>query len=339
MAVSIAQCAKQRDLVLFAGAGVSAERPSALPGWKALNAAIVRVLRKRLEDFLHRDAWLAQVVERIDDARRANRFPPEYQAQLIEEMCGERYFHALQALDVNAINAGHDAIAALAAGGALKAVVTTNFDRLIERALDRRSVPYTVAHDDAGFPDLGQRLRAKEDLPLAVIKIHGSVSFAGSMIDTLKQRNRGRARALVDCLDTVHLSYWVYVGFSAADLETDKGYLGLVAGAARSAGAVYVAYPGSPKLGPGAQMLMNAFGDRGSTVIAPVAEYLADICCALDLRPPQPIPSDTALGRIRSAAFRLGYESELSGSGTLPGGRSRSDWGCRVRSTRSGPPR
>ena len=38
----------------------------------------------------------------------------------------------------------------------------------------------------------------------------------------------------------------MYAGFSAADLDDDEGYLGLVAGAARSPGAIYIAFPGCP---------------------------------------------------------------------------------------------
>jgi hypothetical protein len=177
----------------------------------------------------------------IDAMRTAGRVPPDYQAQLIEEMCGDRYFRALQSLDVDTINAGHDGIAALAAAGALKAVVTTNFDQLIERALDKRGVNYAVAKDDVGYVKMLQRLApSRERGPLPVLKIHGSVTDPKSMIDTLKQRKLGRSRNLQQCLDVLQSGYWVYLGFSAADLETDKSYLGLVAGAARSAGASLV---------------------------------------------------------------------------------------------------
>jgi len=57
-------------------------------------------------------------------------------------------------------------IAALAAAGVVRAIVTTNFDRLIERALEQHGVAYEVAYDDDGFAKLGQRLRdSSEDRP------------------------------------------------------------------------------------------------------------------------------------------------------------------------------
>src|SRR5262245_20324352 len=129
--------ARQGNVVVMAGAGVSAGKPSSLPGWKPLNASIIQVLSQRLESALDRTNWLTDAVSLVDAARSADRFPPEYQAQLIEEMCGERYFRGLQALDIDVINASHEGIAALADAGCIKAVVTTNFDRLIEYAFQR----------------------------------------------------------------------------------------------------------------------------------------------------------------------------------------------------------
>jgi len=256
------------NIVILAGAGVSAGWPSAVPAWKALNRLIVHALCDRLESGLRRPDWLSQIRALIDQQRDADRFPPEYQAQLIEEMCGERYFRALQALDIDLVNSAHDAIAALAATGRVRAIVTTNFDRLIELALERRGVAHGVAYDDAGFTNLG----AAGALP--VIKIHGSVSNHLSMIDTLKQRRRGRSAALQQCLAPLHSGYWIYAGFSAADLEGNPDYLGLRQGAERSAGATYLAFPGNPGLGAGAKLLMAAHGDRGEVVVTDVAQHL-----------------------------------------------------------------
>jgi hypothetical protein len=325
----LAVFAKQCELVVMAGAGLSAGNPSALPDWYATDAAIGHVLFRRVWSlwfpadavdglypeggpFKIDDVDLAPI---IDTMRTAGRFPPDYQAQVIQEMCGDRYFRALQALDVDAINAGHDGIAALAAAGALKAVVTTNFDRLIELALEKRGVKHIVAKDDKGYVEMSQRLKSRGPDPLPVLKIHGSVTDHRSMIDTLKQRKLGRSRKLQECMDALQSSYWVYLGFSAADLETDQNYLGLVAGAARSAGATYVAYPRNADFGKqtkmsgkdeqkemlrkGAQLLMNAHGERGQVVEGYVAVFLENVCQALGVAGPDPIPDDVALGPVQ----------------------------------------
>lgn len=289
----------------MAGAGVSAGNPSALPGWNALNSAIIRALRGRLESALGRPNWLIHLDSFLEAERTANRFPPEYQAQLIEEMSGERYFRALQALDVEEINSAHDGIATLAAAGALRAVVTTNFDCLIERALQARSVRYDVGFDGPGFVTMEARLRNEQEVPLQVIKIHGSVEAHLSMIDTLKQRKLGRSRSLQACLNTLQPGYWLFLGFSAADLEGDEHYLGLISGAARGIGATYITRPkqpnpsGPPKLSKGAELLMQAYGDRGEVVVADIAVYLADVCSAIGAPKPTVIAGDEQLGLAR----------------------------------------
>jgi len=302
--------ARRGEAVVMAGAGVSAGKPSALPGWKPTNAAIAQALCRRLESSINRPDWLAQLMPVLDAERGADRFPPDYQAQLIEEMCGDRYFRALQALDVDAINAAHDGIAALAAAGALKAVVTTNFDRLIERALHRRGVPYVVAYDAIGFIEIQKHI--SPDGPLPVIKIHGCVSDHLSMVDTLKQRKRGRSQHAQACLDALHSAYWLYLGFSAADLETDSNYLGLVAGAAKSAGATYIAYPGHSGLGRGAQILMSAYGERGRVVTTPIPHYLAQVIQALGGPTLDPIPDDSAFGLAQFQRKLDGWVETLS---------------------------
>ena len=178
----------------MAGAGVSAGWPAAVPSWNPLNESIFHALRGRLAAGMEKPGVLEPLESSVTDAREGEQFPPDYQAQLIEEMCGIRYFQGLQALDIEHGNAAHEAIAALAAGGALRAVVTTNFDRLIERSLERRGIAFTPAFDEAGFA----ALTGARDGPLPVIKVHGCVSSPESMVDTWKQRCRGRSQALIE---------------------------------------------------------------------------------------------------------------------------------------------
>ena len=296
--------AHAKNIVIFAGAGLSTGKPSALPSWKPLNKLIAQALRERLESALRwKQQYLEEVMSSIDKEREDNRFPPEYQAQLIEEMCGERYFRGLQALDVDVTNAGHELIAALAATGAIRAIITTNFDCLIERALERAGVRYHAAYDDPTFSQMTQRLAQADNAGLPIIKIHGSVRAHLSMIDTLKQRKRGRSRHLQDCLDPLHSAYWLYLGFSAADLEAKSDYLGLTAGAPRSPGATYVVYPigqppppATPKLSDGAKILLAAYGERGSVLVEHVADTLRELCSGLRVSPPAISACEEALG-------------------------------------------
>jgi len=288
------QAAARGEVVVLAGAGVSMVKPSALPGWKPLNTLIAEVLRARLENALGREKLLELPMDELDFSRHADRFPPDYQAQIIHEMCGRDYFRALQSLDVDVTNAAHEALASLAQSGKLTAIVTTNFDRLIEIALAQRGVSFEAVYDDAGFESLAQRFASGEKVPLPIIKIHGSVCDPDSMIDTLKQRRLKRAPALGKCLKFLHAAYWLYLGFSAADLEDNPNYLGLVEGAATSAGATFVAR--SAGLGMGARVLTNAYGANKDIVVADLPAFLTPCCDELGADVPAYAPDEPELG-------------------------------------------
>lgn len=283
--------ARHRQVVILAGAGVSSNPPSALPGWLALNDAIAGVLADRVGSAVGKTAWTTSVADLLATRRRTGAFPPEYQAQILEEVCGLTYFDALTTLDVTQYNQAHDGIAALAQAGALRAIVTTNFDRLIERALDNRGIPYVSVYDDSGFSSTASALARREDRALPVIHVHGSVVDASSLVDTLKQRKLGRSRLLTDLMEALGEAYWLYLGFSGADLLGDPEYLGLRAAARRAIGGTFVRYPGSgldpPALNAGAQSLVDAFEEPASIPIAHLGDILTTMTHQLGVPSPK----------------------------------------------------
>lgn len=187
------------SLVIMAGAGVSSIAPSEIPGWYALNARIAAALGKRVGTFLDREEVFAKLVPLIDACRNDEGFPPDYQAQILEEESGPAYFEALTAVDVDATNPAHGYIAELARLDRLRALVTTNFDRLLEHALALAGVPFEVAFEPASFARCLDDLRS-DTRCLWIIKIHGCVQMPTSMIDTLKQRMLGRNAQLLQVL-------------------------------------------------------------------------------------------------------------------------------------------
>src|SRR4051794_14203110 len=102
--VPLDSAASAGQLVVMAGAGVSMVAPSSLPGWNEVAESVLDCLVNRLESFLNRPSWLTQVISAAKVRRETNKFPPDYQAQILEEMAGLRYFEALQALDVDVVN-------------------------------------------------------------------------------------------------------------------------------------------------------------------------------------------------------------------------------------------
>ncbi|MEA2000381.1 MAG: SIR2 family protein [Actinomycetota bacterium] len=307
----LVEAARSGTLVVFAGAGVSAGEPSSLPSWYTLNEMIAEQLLDRSEDafegYLRADA-LKPAFGSIGAAREEQRFPPEYQAQLVEEMAGSQYFDALTSLDVDTFNEAHSGIAALAAAGCLAAVVTTNFDRLIEHALDAQGVPYLAAKADASYEAAAERFESG-DGPLTILKVHGCVSEPPSLVDTLKQRRLGRAASVDRCIDALAEYYFAFVGFSASDLDGDPEYLDLVPNAGQSVGATYVVWPGAvtgadPTLGSGARILMDAYGERGSIAVEEAATFLSEILLQTGHPPPTLIPtagSQSTVDRVHSS--------------------------------------
>src|SRR5262249_52497091 len=158
-----------------------------------LNRMILEALRHRVGAYLgpfgaELDAPFAQILERRDTEQV---FAPDYQAQIMEEQVGTTYFRVLQSLDLTQRNWSHEAIAALAARGQLRAVATTTFDRLIETALTAQEVGFRTAIDAEGYRRLARRLAQTKSATLPVVKIHGSVEDVASLVDTLRQRLQG----------------------------------------------------------------------------------------------------------------------------------------------------
>ena len=290
MIQSASSAARNCGLVVLAGAGVSMAPPSSLPSWSELNRMVLDALMRRLGDYTERreelEELFALLIERRD---RQSIFPPEYQAQVMEEQVGATYFRSLQAVDVPQRNAAHETLAVLAASGLLKAIVTTNFDRLIESALEGRDVPHTVHIEPEGYEALAAALEQDTVEHLPVVKIHGSVEDEASLVDTLRQRQRGRGAALESALrQLLQRHYWAFCGFSGADLDFDPNYLGLRAAAATCPGFVFVHRPGdTPR--SSVRDLAKAYGDKATFVAATLEEWLAALCHDLGVaRPPAP---------------------------------------------------
>jgi SIR2-like domain len=270
-----------RGLVVLCGAGISMAPPSSLPSWWDFNLAVLQALVRRLV----RDtsgAWVEQrFAEVISRREQLRSFTPDFMAQLMEEEVGLDYFRVLQALDASAWNANHGALAGLAAAGVLRAVVTTNFDSLLERALDARQTPYRVYATAESFDALPAVVRSPAPEGLPLIKAHGTVTDPSSMVDTLAQRVAGRPKALEESIAALLEQYpCLMLGFSGADLAYDPDYLGLRPAAARGAGLCALVLP-SDKPRPPMRKLLDAWGPRGSEVEGELPQWFAALATGL----------------------------------------------------------
>ncbi len=287
---ALERAAGDGPIVVFAGAGVSMCPPTGLPGWFALNERILGAVAARVGGYFDDDRRIASQLDQLVKRRDHGAFPPDYQAQIMEEQCGLTYFRALQALDVETCNPAHGAIAALAAAGHVAAVVTTNFDCLIERALGAAGVAHRAWSTADDYVALAAAYAADGPAELPVVKVHGTVRDAASMVDTLKQRLRGRGPALTDAL--AHLlrrHHVLFCGFSASDLEYDPDYLGLRAAGTTSPGFTFVHLPEHTP-GAGARALQAAHGDAGRFLPATLSEAFDELLRRLDVAPVPVLP-------------------------------------------------
>ncbi len=258
-AAAFALDARAHGVVVVAGAGLSMGPPSSLPGWTAINDAFLENLALCLGMHTGGEVGgdvLGLVLERRDTAAAAQ---PDLQAQLAEESLGEHYFAVFEPLDIETWNDGHAAIATLAATGLLRAVVTTNFDRLIELALHAAGVSAEVYCAPEDFERLAALEHGSAPARIPVIKVHGSVGRATTMVDTLRQRVLGRPKALESALVQLFRDHAVLVvGFSGADLAYDPQYLGLREGAAGSPSFTVVNRAGDEPTGALADLVASA---------------------------------------------------------------------------------
>ena len=278
--------ARDSRLVIFAGAGISMGAPTNLPSWRDVNRIVVRSLAASAASAVG-EPLAAKAADMILARHEQEKLPPEYQAQVLAEFLHDRYFEVLRHLDSDRPNPTHLAIAWLARLGCVRAVITTNFDRVLEAAFAAVGTSLHRCFQPEDFRALASDLTRldKKDGPCHLLKLHGSVDDPATLIDTLAQRKRGFAAPVMDCVRHLLQSYhWLFLGFSGLDLEAERNYLALEQEAERAVGFTwFVREKTEPK--PAVVRLKNIYGERGSLVYGSLPEWLLDFADSLTAEP------------------------------------------------------
>lgn len=197
------------------GAGISKQPPSNLPLGRELIHYILKclckysVLKKFYEEMLMKESSLS---------KRLFEYPFEGFIQFFE-----RNYSILEFLtrifmcEKNRPNLIHSLIAKLVSKNLVNDVMTTNFDLLLERALERENVNFQVYFRETQFGDYVKR----KTRVFALVKIHGSAHKASSIratFDVISGRRflRRRAKAITTFLSTPGRII-VVMGYSAKD--------------------------------------------------------------------------------------------------------------------------
>jgi hypothetical protein len=159
----------------------------------------------------------------------------------------------------------HERLADLAASGALRVFVTTNFDRLLERALEARGIEPVVVSDDAGLA----RAPRREHAQVFILKAHGdylqeTIRNTPSELAELEPGLTAELRAIVD-----HYGLLV-VGWSGSDPALAE----IIRGRTSRYGAWWLSrseHPSEP-----APALIEAIGAR-LMIRAGAAEFLGEL--------------------------------------------------------------
>eukprot|EP00457_Paulinella_chromatophora_P006872 gb/GEZN01006892.1/.p1 GENE.gb/GEZN01006892.1/~~gb/GEZN01006892.1/.p1 ORF type:complete len:487 (+),score=65.77 gb/GEZN01006892.1/:54-1514(+) len=284
MDARVTKFAKEGKLVVFVGAGTSMIPPTSLPSWHQIDVAVLNsIVTRGWTQSGHLD--LAQsMAGRVKEQLENWKLPPEYFAEVLVNYIGKYYFNVLTVLDTATPNSVHHLIARLAKHGLVAAVVTTNFDRCVETAMEAQGVTARTFRSSEEFDQAQltevvaqtptQRKEAKQCL---VLKVHGCASRADTVVDTLSQRSVGLAENVEDCLRILlRTSHYLILGYSGADLDAAPGYLGFRGEAKRAIGWTWLTRQGFPTL-PVVEKLAKLYKSNAQIDYGELPAYLTPL--------------------------------------------------------------
>ncbi len=223
------------------------------------------------------DAVILDVKRRQDEGR----LPPEFTSEVIAGSMANEYFEVLRCLEGQRINAVHRWLAAL--GPLVPAIITTNFDTLIERAFADAGIPLRVLVGTADYAavDLEAHL-ADPTAPTLLIKLHGTATRPETCIDTLAQRKRGHPEAVSGLLRRLlRQTRLLLLGYSGADLEAEPNYLHLRQLAGESTPGVTWLYLPEVKIPAAVEAMLDKYGDRACIERGSLPQWLEPLGPAL----------------------------------------------------------
>lgn len=246
------------NVAFFCGSGISFDPPSSLPKWDTLSDTILKnlcvvtnneyysLIRSKLDLYI-----LTQVIlERMEDT--ANLFSEIY--------------------NVGEPNINHLSIAHFSKNNNVKVIVTTNFDNLLERALDIIGVQHNIIIELSKLN--AQEL--KEDKRLLLIKIHGSANEPSSIVGSFKSIQRLNFNLqIAKTFEPIFNNYKViFVGYSGADFRVNKNYLNILSAAPSAKGLIWNFYSKNDASPANIDHLKERYGKKFEVSYGPVSDLL-----------------------------------------------------------------
>ncbi|MFX0060913.1 MAG: SIR2 family protein [Candidatus Hermodarchaeota archaeon] len=294
---------RQRKVTFFVGAGVSVIPPTCLPSWWQINQIVLDNLANESYSLVPEVKQLTSLIKKREEDRK---LPPEFVSEIITNRIDSAYFDVLQVLEGDILNQVHLWLATLGKANMISAIITTNFDTLIERAFETVGVPLHVFVDPQDYETINipeNAAKARES-PCMLLKLHGTVTRPNTCINTLAQRKHGLHPSILRALNYLsRQTFWVFLGYSGADLEADANYLGIQAQVNDALGFVWLHPPNVTPL-PAVASLTELYGsERGIIEFDVLPTWLNDIAKILPLHilpPPAYNLSPETIQKIRA---------------------------------------
>eukprot|EP00301_Raphidiophrys_heterophryoidea_P000382 c10192_g1_i1.p1 GENE.c10192_g1_i1~~c10192_g1_i1.p1 ORF type:complete len:1577 (+),score=392.16 c10192_g1_i1:42-4733(+) len=195
---------------IYAGAGVSMSAPSSSPSWWAL---MNETLQATFRGAPPEHAEMANKLGKGDISRQPEEIMESYYFAF-----QDRLFTLFQLLEAGRPNGNHIAMAKLAKAGKVKAILTTNFDIFIERALQEEGVSFRVIVTNDEFREFYETGCSE----FAVLKIHGTVDRPDTIVAVANHYKMGKGFGGFKGTVLAHyLRHYptLFVGYSGWDFE------------------------------------------------------------------------------------------------------------------------
>jgi hypothetical protein len=224
----------KKEVVVFVGAGISKAAPSTLPSWWEYNFSILseigNIAAKALK--INQELLQKDEIEKSVEVVSISEFFVHY-------IAGDAYFPLTSLLNSSKPNHNHYILAELSKSNKIKAIITTNFDTLIEQAFTERNEPLNVYYR---LNDFEKEIELEKNCCL--FKIHGSVVDTATIIDTVSQKLKGLDRAKTYNLKKIFRSYHLLVvGFSGEDFSFDQNYIPFSVYQSNELGVTWIKHP------------------------------------------------------------------------------------------------
>ena len=219
------------NVAVVVGAGISKDAPASLPSWWEYNFILLEMIGRIGAEALGNNGNLLNL-EQLEE-----RVPVASVSEFFESrIAGRSYFPLISMLDGAKPNIHHLMLAELAKDGVISAIITTNFDTLIERAFAEKHIEYNAIDVPSDY-----YTKKREGFP--IYKIHGSADNSEYAIDTVKQKLGGlsieKRKTMEGIIESNHI---LFMGFSGEDFLFGTDYIPIQK---NKLGITWVAHPGS----------------------------------------------------------------------------------------------